>query len=141
MLESLAGGIIKKRSRVLIKPNLLAPEPPERAIVTHPLIVKAVVEYVLEKGALPCISDSPAVGSFDKIMRNSGIKDALNGLSVECREFTKTILVDAGKPFHKIEIAEDALNTDIVINLPKLKTHSQMLLTLGVESIRLLSLQ
>jgi uncharacterized Fe-S center protein len=43
--------------------------------------------------------------------------------------------VDVGPPFHRIEIAADAMNADLVINLPKLKTHTQMLLTLGVKNI------
>ncbi len=40
-----------------------------------------------------------------------------------------------GEPFKKIEIARDALEADVLINLPKLKTHSQMLLTLGVKNL------
>ncbi len=40
-----------------------------------------------------------------------------------------------GEPFGRIELAEDVLDADVVINLPKLKTHSQMLLTLGVKNL------
>jgi len=127
--------MVKKGSRVLIKPNLLAPAPPEKAIVTHPLIIRAAVEYVLQKGAHPVISDSPASGSFEKILRESGIKKALEGLKVEFKEFRKAVTVEVGKPFGKIEIAEDAMNADLFINLPKLKTHTQMLLTLGVKNL------
>jgi uncharacterized protein (DUF362 family)/Pyruvate/2-oxoacid:ferredoxin oxidoreductase delta subunit len=135
MLDATAGERINSNSRVLIKPNLLAPAPPEKAIVTHPLIVKAAAEYVLAKGAKPQISDSPAVGSFEKILKESGTGEALKGLNVHFSEFKKSVSVDAGKPFHRLEIAEDALKADVVINLPKLKTHTQMLLTLGVKNM------
>lgn len=135
LFDAIAGGMLKKGSRVLIKPNLLAPASPDKAIVTHPLIVKAAVEYVIDKGAHPVISDSPATGSFEKILLESGIKSALEGLVVEFKEFKKSVSVEVGKPFNKIEIAEEALNADLFINLPKLKTHSQMLLTLGVKNL------
>ncbi len=135
IMDSTSGGLIKENSRVVIKPNLLAPASPDKAIVTHPLVVRAAVEYVLEKGARPEISDSPATGSFEKILKESGLRNALEGLSVEYREFKKSVSVDIGEPFKKIEVAEDAVNADFLINLPKLKTHTQMLLTLGVKNL------
>ncbi len=135
IMDALGGSRIEKNSRVVIKPNLLAPAPPGSAIVTHPLVVRAAVEYVLERRAFPVISDSPAMGSFEKILKVSGIRDALKGLDVEYREFERSLPVSAGPPFHSIEVAEDALNAGVVINLPKLKTHTQMLLTLGVKNL------
>ena len=135
LMDALDGNRIERNSRVVIKPNLLAPAQTDKAILTHPLIVKAVVEYVLDRGACPRISDSPAVGSFDRILRESGIKDALSGLAVEYKEFKDSVRVDVGKPFESIEIASDAVNADFLINLPKLKTHTHMLLTLGVKNL------
>ncbi len=135
IMDAIGGHLIKKDDRVLIKPNLLSPALPEQAVLTHPSIVKAAVEYVLRKGARPLVSDSPAIGSFEKILRESGIKDALRALDVTCRAFENSKHVDVGEPFYTIEIAEDAMNADLVINLPKLKTHSQMLLTLGVKNL------
>jgi uncharacterized protein (DUF362 family)/Pyruvate/2-oxoacid:ferredoxin oxidoreductase delta subunit len=135
LMDSIGGHLIKRGDRVLIKPNLLSPASPHQAVLTHPYVVKAAVEYALQKGALPLVSDSPAIGSFEKILRLSGIKDALNGLDVTCRAFENSIKVDVGEPFNAIDIAEDAMKADVIINLPKLKTHSQMLLTLGVKNL------
>jgi len=135
IMDATVGKTIQKRSRVVIKPNLLAPAPPDRAITTHPMIVRAAAEYVIEKGARPQISDSPAVGSFEKILKESGIREALEGLDVDFREFRETVTVYVGKPFEQINIARDAINADVLINLPKLKTHTQMLLTLGVKNL------
>lgn len=135
IMDRTAGNMIQKNSRVVIKPNLLAPSLPEKAIVTHPLIIKAAVEYVLDKEARPVISDSSAIGSFEKIIKESGIRTALEGLKVEYSEFKTSVAVDVGKPFNEIEIAGDAVNADFLINLPKLKTHAQMLLTLGIKNL------
>lgn len=135
MLEAAGGEEIHAGSRVLIKPNLLAPATPPQAILTHPRIVRFAAEYVLEKGARPLIADSPAIGSFEKILRMSGIRDALQGLDCECRPFEHSLRVDIGGPFGAIAIAEEALRADVIVNLAKLKTHSQMLLTLAVKNL------
>jgi len=135
MMEAMGGAEIHGGSRVLIKPNLLAPATPRQAILTHPAIVRLVVEYALAKGARPLVADSPAIGSFDMILRMSGIRDALKGLDCECRPFQNSVLVDIGRPFGEIAIAEEAVQADVIVNLAKLKTHSQMLLTLTVKNL------
>jgi len=135
MMDTLAGDKIKPGSRVLIKPNMLSAAVPQDAILTHPLIIKAAVEYVLQKGARPQVSDSPAIGSFEHILKMNGTKDALAGLDVTCIPFKNTVPVDIGKPYSRIDIAKDAIEADAIINLPKLKTHCQMLLTLGVKNM------
>ncbi|MBC8199920.1 MAG: DUF362 domain-containing protein [Desulfobacterales bacterium] len=135
MIDALSGNCIKRHDRVLIKPNLLLPAKPEKAILTHPLIVRIVAEYILNKGGCVQISDSPAIGSFEKILKEGGYKKVLNGLDVEFKEFKTSVKVDIGEPFGSIDIAKDAVEADVVINLAKLKTHSQMLLTIGVKNL------
>ncbi len=129
------GDRIRAGSRVVIKPNLLAPASPDKAIVTHPLVVKAVAEYALSRGARVQISDSQAMGSFRKVLAESGLAETLKGLAVEIREFRESVEVDVGEPFRKIELARDAVQADLLINLPKLKTHTQMRMTLGVKNL------
>ena len=135
MMAAMGGAEIRRGSRVLIKPNLLCPATPRQAILTHPAIVRAAAEYVLERGARPLVADSPAIGSFETILRMSGIRDALRGLDVECRSFESSVRVDIGEPFGAIDIAEEAVRADVIVNLAKLKTHSQMLLTLAVKNL------
>ncbi len=135
MFETLGTHPVSPGSRVLIKPNFLSPAKPEHAILTHPSVVRAVVEYVLENGGHPKIMDSPATGLFNKILKDGGYLRALEGLPVEWGPFVQTMPVDIGPPFGKIDMARDAVEADLVINLPKLKTHAQMLLTLGVKNM------
>lgn len=74
------------------------------------------------------------MGTFDKVLNESGLREALKGFDVEFREFKTSVKIDVGEPFNKIEIAADALEADVFVNLPKLKTHAQMLMTLGVKN-------
>lgn len=135
MLEGMGGDAIERGCRVLIKPNFLGPAPPSRGMLTHPMVVKGVVEYVLERGGRVQISDSPAMGTFERVLKEGGTLEALEGLQVVYREFKESVVLDVGEPFRGIEIARDALEADVLINLPKLKTHTQMLLTLGVKNL------
>jgi len=135
MLDSQGQDWIKAGARVVVKPNMLLAAGPDKAIVTHPLVVRAVAEYLLAKGAKVQISDSPPIGSFHKLLRESGYHEALEGLDVDLKPFVDSIQVDVGEPFGSIEIARDAMQADLVINLAKLKSHAQMYLTLGVKNI------
>jgi len=135
MLDRLGGARLSSGSRVLIKPNLLTPATPEQGILTHPSVVRAVAEYVLEHGARPLIADSPALGSFSKVLRDSGIAEALAPLNLECRPFQESLKIDIGEPFGFVDIAREVIESDFIINLPKFKTHSQMILTLGVKNL------
>ncbi len=119
---------------VIIKPNLLTTARPEDAVLTHPLVVRAVTEYCNLHGCCPSIADSPATGSFNKILRESGIYDAVRDLDVTFLELHNSLSVDIGRPFGKIDLAEDIVAADCIINLAKLKSHSQMLLSLGVKN-------
>lgn len=135
MLDSLGGSRLGPRDRVLVKPNLLCPAKPQEAVLTHPAVIRCVVEYLLEKGARPLVADSPAIGPFETLVRRGGIREALQGLDCECRPFETSVRIDIGKPFGSIELAEDALAADAIINLAKFKTHTQMLLTLAVKNL------
>jgi uncharacterized protein (DUF362 family)/Pyruvate/2-oxoacid:ferredoxin oxidoreductase delta subunit len=129
-----AGGARFARGRVLIKPNLLLAARPERAITTHPKVVRAVVKFVLDHGGRPVVADSPAVGSLSRIFRAGAYREALTDLGVSFQAFKEEAEVDIGPPFGRVPLAREALEADAVINLAKLKTHSQMTLTLGVKN-------
>lgn len=135
LMDKCGGGKIAAGARVLIKPNFLLPATPESAILTHPGIVAAACEYALSRGAAVLVADSPATGSFTRLLKKGGFAQALREMEVAVRPFKETVPVDIGAPFGEIALAREALEADVVINLAKLKTHSQMLLTLGVKNL------
>ncbi|MDP2168210.1 MAG: DUF362 domain-containing protein [Thermodesulfovibrionales bacterium] len=135
ILSGLDRGLIKPGANVLIKPNLLTAAKEEKAITTHPLLIKAVCQYVLDKGARPQVSDSPPLEPLEKVIKAAGIADALKGMGVSIKEFKDSRKVMSEGKFRGIELAEDALDAEVIINLPKLKTHGQMMLTLAVKNL------
>ena len=136
----LLGGIsrfVRPGNAVLLKPNLLSASASERHITTHPEVVRAVARIVLEAGGKPTIGDSPAIESFRRVTEKTGMSEVAGDLGIEMRELNEPALVPQrdGMVFKKLEVSAQALKADVVINLPKLKTHSQMMLTLGVKNL------
>ena len=128
---------VHKGDRVLIKPNLLTAKHPDRCVTTNPAVVKAVVHLVREAGGIPAIGDSPAVGGLRRVAAQAGIAAVAEAIGCPLVEFKEVVRVTTGKDytFRRFEVAKAVLDADVVINLPKVKTHSMMLLTLGVKNM------
>jgi len=136
----LIGGIqtfVKKGNRVLLKPNLLFGKSPEKAVTTHPAIVRGMIQIVREAGGVPSIGDSPSVGSLTWTADKAGIKAVADEMKCPLVEFDKPVLLSkgTGRIFKQLEVEQAVLEADVIINLPKWKTHAQMLLTLGVKNL------
>ncbi|MEK7774104.1 MAG: DUF362 domain-containing protein [Deltaproteobacteria bacterium] len=136
----LLGGIkrfVKEGETILIKPNLLAAKPSEAAVTTHPSVVKSVIELVREAGATPVVGDSPGMGSARRIAEKCGIMQVCTETGTKFMELKELITVEnpSGHTFRRLDVAREALDVDGIVNLPKLKTHAQMYLTLGVKNL------
>jgi uncharacterized protein (DUF362 family)/Pyruvate/2-oxoacid:ferredoxin oxidoreductase delta subunit len=136
----LIGGIqtfVKKGNRVLLKPNLLYGKSPDKAVTTHPSILRGMVQIVREAGGIPYIGDSPSIGSLMKTAEKAGIKAVADETECPLVEFNKPVLPPkgGGKIFKQLEIDQTVLESDVIINLPKFKTHTLTLLTLGVKNL------
>lgn len=131
------GAFVKKGERILLKPNLLSAKPPEAAVTTHPAVVRAVIRLVKEAGATPFVGDSPGIGSAVNVAQKCGIAAVAKEFDVEVIGLSTSVVVEntAGKTFKRLEIAKEAIEADGIINIPKLKTHAQMFLTLGVKNM------
>jgi uncharacterized protein (DUF362 family)/Pyruvate/2-oxoacid:ferredoxin oxidoreductase delta subunit len=136
----LIGGMdsfVKKGDRVLLKPNLLYGKRPEKAVTTHPSVIKGVLQLIKEVGGIPSLGDSPGIGSSTGVAEKAGIKRVADAMDCPIIEFNRPVLPPEkkGRIFKNIEIDRAIFEADIIINLPKWKTHGQMLLTLGVKNL------
>lgn len=136
----LIGGIqtfVKRGDRVLLKPNLLYGKAPEKAVTTHPSIIKGVIQIIREEGGFPFLGDSPGMGSALEVAKKAGIERIADAMDCPIVEFNRPVLPDGrkGRIFKNIEIDQTIFEADVIINLPKWKTHTQMLLTLGVKNL------
>ncbi len=134
----LVGGMeqyVKPGQRVLLKVNLLRASEPGDAICTHPTVVNAVARLVKEAGATPLIGDSPG-GPFvapwlRSVYQRSGMVDVAEAIGAELNwDFdSMEVAHPEGHLVKRFELGTFVTNADVVIALPKLKTHSFMYLT------------
>lgn len=138
-LEPLGGmqAFVRPGMTVLLKPNMLSAKAPDRAITTHPEFVAAVGRMAQQLGANVRIGDSPAgakVG-IERVWENCGFRQIAKRDGFELVNFelegTKPVAIETGVYY----IAKPVLEADLVINLPKLKTHVLTLMTGGVKNM------
>lgn len=133
----LAAGVFKPGDRVLLKPNLLAGSPPERAVTTHPRLVEAVAMVLLDRGCRVWAGDSPALDNTSSALAKSGYRDWMSRLGVKTASFDRGADVPSRhrRWFTRLHLDAGLTEFDHLVNLPKLKTHSMMTLTLGVKNL------
>jgi uncharacterized protein (DUF362 family) len=127
------GGIeslVNKGEKILLKPNLLVKDPARSGITTHPFVVKAVADIVKTAGGLPSVGDSPAFGSVHQVAAACGLLPLLKKDNIPVVSFR------ANRSFNdKIRITDTVRDFDKIINIPKLKAHSQMLFSGAVKNL------
>ncbi|KXB08801.1 hypothetical protein AKJ56_00250 [candidate division MSBL1 archaeon SCGC-AAA382N08] len=145
---SLIGGVedfVDSSDTVLLKPNLLSPKPPDSGIITNPNVVKSAIEIFQGRAAEVLVGESSGgvSGEFDSSLTDRGFQES--GLEEVCSE-TEAYLIN----FDRIEcelisvsqgVGEDipvpkpVLDADIVVSLPKLKTHAFTLFTGAIKNL------
>jgi uncharacterized protein (DUF362 family)/Pyruvate/2-oxoacid:ferredoxin oxidoreductase delta subunit len=120
---------------VLIKPNLLVGAPPEKAITTHPEVVRAFIR-ALSSGHVT-VGDSPALGSTKSVARATGVYDVCQAEGVEVVDFNSPQPATAppNAICNSIPLASAVLQSDAVINIAKLKTHGLTRYTGAVKNL------
>ncbi len=123
--------------KVLLKPNVLRASESHEAIVTNPAVLAAVVEKVESmKPASIVVGDNPGVVSY--------------GANEE--SFTRTGLMKAAKGYYQnigtdaqpvnfnpeymsvVSVSQAIMEADIVISLPKFKTHGLTVMTGAIKN-------
>jgi uncharacterized protein (DUF362 family) len=128
-------GVVKSLhgASVLLKPNLISSRASKLAC-SDARFVRGVAEWFVDQGARLAIGDSPSFGSASQVMKKMGISAGLQGLGVHAVEF-KTPQEHLLTHGVRVGIAQEALDCDLFVNLPRIKAHSQMYVTIGVKNL------
>jgi len=137
LLEPLGGmsAFVKKGDRVLLKPNLLTSGRVGKECITRPEIVYCVAQLVQEAGGKPFFGDSPAFGSAMGVAKANGYLPMMEELNLPIVEFHGQRYETVSAAFNHLRLCKEAMDADVVINLPKLKSHMQLTLTMGVKNL------
>ncbi len=135
------GAFVKPGQTVLLKPNLLSPSAPDEAVVTHPYLVGAVARLVKDCGARAIIADSPG-GPFSRFLlgrtyRKAGLESVAQDTGSSLNFNTEVIERSNpdGRLIKRFELIKATAEADVIINLPKLKTHAFMRLTGAAKNV------
>lgn len=122
--------------RVLVKPNLLTDRTPDQAVTTHPELLRLVIRHLKSAGARVSVGDSPAsAANIRAVLAATGVgavceEEGVPFVSFE-REGVRTYDVDG----FEFAIAGPVAEADLVVSLPKVKSHSLTKLTAAVKNL------
>jgi uncharacterized protein (DUF362 family) len=137
LLQPLGGmaAFVKPGDRVLLKPNLLTGARPGKECVTRPEVVYCVAQLVQEAGGEPFLGDGPAFGSAYGVAKANGLLPFTEALNLPIVEFHGKRYQTVSDTFDHLRLSKETMAADVVINLPKVKSHVQLTLTLGVKNL------
>jgi uncharacterized protein (DUF362 family) len=134
----LLGGLekfVRTGDSVLLKPNFIAPKSRHHATQTDPAIIIATATLLKDFGARPFVGDSPAWGNVFACVKALKLQETLKRLSVPVKQLNKPRWCRIGIGKTRVGISSVALDADVIINLPKLKTHQQLVATFAVKNM------
>jgi len=128
--------LVKSGERIVMKPNVLYGTNPEKGVSTHPSVFRAVGMLLQESGARVSFGDSPSFAGAEGHMRRAGLKQLADEMGIDLADFDKgrTVSHKDALLIKSFVIANGVLDSDGLVNLPKLKTHPLVRFTGAVKN-------
>ena len=126
-----------KGKKVLIKPNVLRESNWNEGVVTHPAVLKAVVEKVetLSPESI-VVGDNPGLVSYganEKSFETTGLMAAAGGHYENIGNDSVTVEFNADF-LSFVSLSRIVLDADVIISLPKFKTHGLTVVTGAIKN-------
>jgi len=135
------GRFVKSGQDVIIKPNICnASHTFEYASTTNPEVVGTLVSLCLGAGAKRVrVMDYPFSGMPQTAYDVSGIAEAVKTAGGEMEVMSafkyQEVEIPLGQDLKSVFVYRDALDVDVLINVPIAKHHSMSRLTLGMKNL------
>ena len=144
-IEKLGGWdiFVKKGNVVLLKVNLIGPKTSDSAAITHSEFVRAITKILINRGCTVWIGDSSGgaiagISPTAQGLKVSGYERVAKEEGAIIKNFDREGVIEIepkGKYKEKMYLAKPLFDADVVINLPKLKTHSANIYTGAVKNV------
>jgi uncharacterized protein (DUF362 family) len=134
----LLGGLVKfvrPGDTVLLKPNFIAPRSRRHATQTDPAVILETARLLKDFGAKPFVGDSPAWGDVFACVKALELEEPLKKMAVPVRQLDRPKWCKVGAGGTRVGISSVALDADVIINLPKFKSHQQLVATFAVKNM------
>ncbi|RPH52118.1 MAG: DUF362 domain-containing protein [Desulfobacteraceae bacterium] len=131
-----------KGKRILLKPNLVKPQKHLEHIYTHPLVIRGAVEAFLSMGAAEVfVAEASGHGRDSFIdLEESGLADILYEDRIPFVDLNESSVVKARNQGQTSQLEyfyfpEEIYKADIVVSMPKMKTHHWAGVTLSMKNM------
>ena len=133
------GGIEKfvgKEEKILVKPNFLTAAEADKAVTTHPSVIKGMLRILQGAGYTGVqFGDSPGHGSSRAAVRKLGIPEEIYGASAADMSEERLVSFEEGRTAKEFYFTKEIAEADAVINLCKMKTHALERITGAVKNV------
>lgn len=136
------GEKLRRDNRVLLKPNFAFPYPSNTGITTDPRLIAAVIRFLRENGMKKIMVGESSMHGIDteKAYQVTGLRRIAERLGAKVVDLKKTpvkeLKIAHGQILRKVQVFAPVLETDLIINLPKLKTHLSTSITGSLKNLK-----
>ena len=121
----------------MIKPNVLRSSEAEEGIVTHPAVLRSVVEKVeaMDPASI-IVGDNPGLfnyGANEESFKKTGLMDAAKGYYQNIGDDSQKVEFNP-EFMPTVSLSQAVLEADIIISLPKFKTHGLTVITGAIKN-------
>lgn len=121
---------------VLVKPNLLTDREPDKAVTTHPALLRLVLRHLKSSGAIVSVGDSPAsAANLQAVLDRTGVGAVCREAGVPFVSFEQAGADSYETDGFRFAIARPVAEADLIVSLPKVKSHSLTKLTAAVKNL------
>ncbi|MFQ6086523.1 MAG: DUF362 domain-containing protein [Candidatus Bathyarchaeia archaeon] len=135
-INMLGGLTIRKNDLVVVKPNVCYPKNIENMIITDARVLETILNLVKRKTKNVIVVESDSIsGTAEKRMINTNMMDIVKKCDVEFLNLSKDDVEEHEVAGSVLEIPKTVLKADFIVNLPKLKTHDFMYISIAMKNM------
>ncbi len=131
-------GALSDKNKIFIKPNLINDSPPSSGVTTDLKIVESLIRILKKTGVTDItVGESALLNTEDVLNKHNfhSLKDyGVKTLNLDKAEWIKveSRLFDSFKRFH---LPKAVVEADVIISVPKMKTHAETGVTLSIKNL------
>jgi uncharacterized protein (DUF362 family) len=132
---------VKPGDKVVIKPNMSFPNPPDWGTTTHPEVIKELTKMCLKAGAASVLVLDNPLRSSELCLERSGLKSVCEDLprtyvrGLTNRTFYQEVKIPDGKELTSTMVMKKVLESNVLIAVPVAKSHSATGVSLALKGM------
>jgi uncharacterized protein (DUF362 family) len=134
-----AKNLISPEDKILIKPNYVVAKHPSTGVTTDPRIIDGIINFLKDMGANNITLGEGGAGDTDKAFDVVGAREIAKKHNIKLVNLNKDRIISqkihGALALHEVGIAETALKSTCIINVPKLKVHHMAMVTLSMKNL------